>query len=412
MPLAGGAPRLAAGSGAIRDRRRRTQNVCNDRRFCEGREGVLADAGGARTRVCPSTRSGHPEPTEGWRTDESHDRPSDGSVRGAGGRFRGGNDDHRPARTGARRVGERARGRAPRSARQVPAGAASRCAVRDRRSNRRRGDPDHRPRRSAQDPRESTRRAGAPPVARQSPRRVVRRAELPGAGVHRTQRPELSPAVGPQKHRPGRQRIGRCRGRRHWRDAGVGRVVRFDGAGRRDRRHRHRLHASGSRGERLVGAGSLHGDDRRHDHHLSRRVARIQRHHADVQSDGRPQSRHPRLGDDRRDRRQRRRRRRRQLDHAADGHQVPRRERQRLAGRRDQRDRLRHPGQARVCGDRRRERARPVEQLGRRRLLAGDARRNQRRQRRGHAVRRGGRQQRVQQRRAADLSGQLHARRT
>ena len=53
-------------------------------------------------------------------------------------------------------------------------------------------------------------------------------------------------------------------GRRHRRGAGVGRVDRFDGAGRRDRRHRHRLHASGSRGERLVGAGSLHGDDRRH----------------------------------------------------------------------------------------------------------------------------------------------------
>ena len=78
----------------------------------------------------------------------------------------------------------------------------------------------------------------------------------------------------------------------------------------------------------------------------------------------------------------------------------------------DQGDRLRHPGQARVCRDRRRERARPVEQLGRRRLLAGHARRNQRRQRRGHALRRGGRQQRVQQRRAAGLPGQLHARRT
>ena len=68
--------------------------------------------------------------------------------------------------------------------------------------------------------------------------------------------PSFPQLWGLEEHRPGRQRIGRRRGRRHSRGAGVGRVVRFDGAGRRGRRHRHRLHASGSRGEHLVGAGS------------------------------------------------------------------------------------------------------------------------------------------------------------
>ena len=65
-----------------------------------------------------------------------------------------------------------------------------------------------------------------------------------------------------------------------------------------------------------------------------------------------------------------------------DGHQVPRRERQRHRWPTPSRRSSSPSRPKRVCRDRRRERARPVEQLGRRRLLAGDARRNQRRQRR------------------------------
>ena len=204
-------------------------------------------------------------------------------------------------------------------------------------------------------------------------RRPVRRTQLHSLCSARAERFAVPRAVGTAQPRADRQRHRRHSRRRHPRGSGVGQGDRIAQRGRRDRGHRYRLLASGSRRERLVGAGELHGDDRRTGDHVRGGHARIQRDHEDLRSVRRSLPRDARQRHDRRERRQRHRRRRHQLVREPHGPQVPERERNRFADRRDQRDRVRDPGEGSVPR-RRRERARPLEQLGGRRVLAGAAR--------------------------------------
>ena len=99
--------------------------------------------------------------------------------------------------------------------------------------------------------------------------------------------------------------------------ASVGRLGGIDGPCGRHHRHRHRLHASRPGGQSLVCAGAVYRDYRRRLDHLPGRIARLQRHRADLRSDGRPQPRHARRRHHRRGGRQRHRRGRRELDHAS-----------------------------------------------------------------------------------------------
>ena len=113
----------------------------------------------------------------------------------------------------------------------------------------------------------------------QSPRCGICRAELHRAHLRRAERPAVSAFVGPEEHRPSRQRRSardsRCR---HQRGRRLGSHSRNSVERRRGRRHRHRLQPSRPCTQRLVGSCAVHGRHRRRAHHLRSRNPRVQRH--------------------------------------------------------------------------------------------------------------------------------------